>query len=179
MIPNLESERLRLQKVGLQHKSEVYLSWMNDPVVYKYLESAGHYSMSQLEDYLDKAEKNESLCFWAIIRKDNGRHIGNIKIDPINLRHNRAEYGILLGDRDSWGMGFGREATEMVIKYSFEELNIRKITLGVVEDNLAAVKLYEKIGFVIEAKHKEHGIYAGKFCDTIRMALFRKDYMIT
>ena len=43
-------------------------------------------------------------------------NIGNIKIDPINEIHKFGEYGILIGDKEYWGKGFAREASEEVLK---------------------------------------------------------------
>ncbi len=177
MVPDLKSNRLRLEKVGLRHKSEAYLSWLNDQEVYKYLESGGNYSMNQLEDYLARAEANENLLFWAIIRKDSGEHIGNIKIDPVHKVHNRGEYGILIGDKSSWGKGFAKEASLAVLSFAFTQLQLRKVTLGVVEENVAAVRLYEKMGFVTEGRHIDHSMYDGKLCNTLRMAFFRDSYL--
>lgn len=173
---NLETNRLVLEKLSLTHLSDAYVSWMNDPEVYRFLETGGNYSKNELRNYLRAVENKPDLLFWAIIRKDNGQHIGNIKIDPVNKRHGIAEYGILMGDRQSWGKGFAKEASEAVIDYCFSKLNIRKINLGVVADNKAAVRLYKKMGFVEEGHYIDHGLYGGKLCDSYRMAMFNSNY---
>lgn len=172
MIRTLETSRLTLEKLSIAHLSDAYVAWMNDPEVYCFLETGGDYSKEELKDYLTQVENQPNLLFWAIIRKDNCQHIGNIKIDPVNKRHGIAEYGILMGDRQSWGKGYAREASEAVIDYCFSELKLRKINLGVVEDNLAAVGLYDRLGFKKEGHLEKHGIYNGKYCDCHRMALF-------
>jgi RimJ/RimL family protein N-acetyltransferase len=56
----------------------------------------------------------------------------------------------------------------------FTKCNLRKITLGVVSANVAAVELYEKCGFIKEGVYKNHGQYAGEYRDVIRMAKFNK-----
>jgi RimJ/RimL family protein N-acetyltransferase len=112
------------------------------------------------------------ISFWAITLKHKGLHIGNIKIDPINYKHQIGEYGILMGDKNNWGKGYAKEASQAVISFCFETLKLRKITLGVVEDNITAVKLYQSLGFEVEGKYRMHGKYDGKYCDAIRMALF-------
>jgi RimJ/RimL family protein N-acetyltransferase len=74
------------------------------------------------------------------------------------------------------GKGFAKEATQKIIDFCFNELEIRKLTLGVVADNFAAVKLYKKLNFKTEGIYKKHGLYQGKYCDIIRMALFNPNF---
>lgn len=175
-IPILQSERLILYPMETSFCSGTYLNWLNDPEVYKFLESGGGYTIQELDEYIRNAVA-QKLFFWAIYLKANGKHIGNIKIDPINFRHKRGEYGILLGDKNEWGKGFAREASEIVIQFCFKVLNLRKITLGVVSLNLAAVHLYEKMGFITEGVYINHGEYDNKLANVFRMAIFNKDFI--
>ena len=167
----LETNRLVLKPLSLEHLSNDYVDWLNDIDVYKYLETGGNYTLEMLKDYLLEVKKKD-IYFWGIHLKENNLHIGNIKIDPINARHGIAEYGIMMGRKSEWGNGFAKEATLRIVNLCFSELNIRKITLGVVADNIIAFNLYKGIGFEIEGVFKKHGFYQGKYCDIVRMALF-------
>ena len=170
-IPTIETERLLLKPMHTRFITKSYLHWMNDLDVCKFLETAIPYSEVELQDFVNLMIAKKVL-FWAITLKNDGSHIGNIKIDPINKKHLIGEYGILMGDRNNWGKGFAKEASQSIISYCFDTLKLRKITLGVIKDNLAAVKLYESLGFVVEGTYRMHGKYDGKYCDAIRMALF-------
>jgi len=172
MITTLSSDRLVLNPLDLTHCTSEYLAWMNNAEVYRYLETGGDYKIEDLRKYLESVEANDSILFWAIHIKESGKHIGNIKIDPINKRHGLGEYGIMMGDSDEWGKGYAKEASEIVINHCFRDLGLRKITLGVVEDNRTAVNLYKKLGFSTEGIYKDHGYYDGKLCNLIRMAIF-------
>ncbi len=172
MISSLNSDRLVLNPLDLTYCTSEYLAWMNNPEVYRYLETGGDYKIEDLRKYLESVEANPFMLFWAIHIKETGKHIGNIKIDPVNKRHSLGEYGIMMGDSDEWGKGYAKEASNIVIDYCFRELRLRKITLGVVEDNSAALKLYRKLGFTIEGVYRDHGYYNGKLCNLIRMAIF-------
>jgi [ribosomal protein S5]-alanine N-acetyltransferase len=170
-IPIIETERLILKPISIKFCSNEYVNWLNDPEIYQYLDNGGNYTFESLYEYLTKYTESP-VYFWAIIIKNSYTHIGNIKIDPISLRNQIGEYGILMGDKNSWGKGYAKEASQVVIKFCFQTLGLRKIALGVIQDNVAAVKLYESLGFEVEGIYRMHGIYAGKYCDAIRMALF-------
>jgi RimJ/RimL family protein N-acetyltransferase len=167
---DLSSERLFYKRLSLEHLSKEYLNWINDPLVNMYLETRGNYTMDLLQSYIEEQYK-KAVYFWAIHLKDTEKHIGNIKIDPINRELNSGEYGILLGDRLSWGKGYAKEATLRILKYCFEELQLSKITLGVIKDNITAFKLYSNIGFTIDEVKKNAGVYNNKLCDSLRMSL--------
>ena len=171
IVELLESERLIYKPLSMEHLSQRYVDWLNDLDVYKYLESGGNYSLDDLKSFLSDIEKKEIL-FWAIHLKTTGEHIGNIKIDPVSKKHNTAEYGIMMGQKTEWGKGYAKEATKKIIDFCFNELKIRKITLGVISENESAYVLYKKIGFIEEGLYKQHLIYHGKCYDVVRMAIF-------
>jgi ribosomal-protein-alanine N-acetyltransferase len=169
-IIDLETERLALKRLSEKHISIDYVNWMNDSEVNMYLETRGNYTLELLKSYIEEQYKNE-ICFWAIHLKDSNKHIGNIKIDPINYERNSGEYGILMGDKTNWGKGFANEASNRIIKYCFEELKLTEITLGVIENNIKAVSLYHKIGFITTEKNEKVGVYNNKLSNSLRMSL--------
>jgi RimJ/RimL family protein N-acetyltransferase len=170
--PIIYSDRIYLKALSIKHLSQDYVGWLNNATVNQYLETGGDYNIEKLAEYLNSVEQNPIL-FWAIHLSKDDKHIGNIKIDPVNLRHGVGEYGILLGDTKEWGKGYAREATERVLEYCFgPNLNLRKVVLGVVAKNTSAVNLYKKMGFETEGLYVKHGLYGSEYCDTVRMAIF-------
>ncbi|MDQ8004327.1 MAG: GNAT family protein [Pedobacter sp.] len=172
----LFSKRLAYKKLNLEHCTDDYVSWLNNPQVYRYLETGGNYNKEKLSEYLSEVVSKKDILFWAIHLKSNGKHIGNIKIDPVNSKYGLGEYGIMMGDTEEWGKGYAKEASKAIISHCFDNLKMRKITLGVVADNEAAVNLYKTLGFEIEGVYKRHGYYDGKWSDIIRMAIFNENY---
>jgi ribosomal-protein-alanine N-acetyltransferase len=168
----LESHRLIYRPLSSAYCTKEYLQWLNDKEVTRYLEIFEPYSEAQLKDYLSVVDKNDRLLFWAIHIRANNKHIGNIKIDPINRYHGYGEYGIMMGDQTEWGKGYAAEASKTIMEYCFSEEGLRKITLGVVADNMPAVNLYKKLGFETEGVYKKHGLYDGLYRDLFRMAIF-------
>ena len=152
----LETTRLTLKPLNKYFLSQDYVDWMNDDEVNRYLESGGDYTLEKLQQYLEEVERNPKY-FWAIRLKETNKHIGNIKIDPINLNDISGEYGIMIGDRSTWGKGIAKEASEIVLAFCFETLQLKKITLGVQKNNLKAIRLYEKLGFTLEKQLESNG----------------------
>ncbi len=172
---DLESERLILTRVSLKHVTTEYLNWINDPEVHRYIETKGNYTMDLLKAYVEQRLK-DGVYFWAIHLKGSKRHIGNIKIDPILLETNSGEYSILMGDKTNWGKGYAKEASLRILKYGFEELGLSKITLGVIQDNINAFKLYEKLGFTVDEVKKNVGEYNNRSSNALRMSLHVENF---
>ena len=104
---DLESDRLIFRRLSREHISDDYVDWTNDTKVNMYLETRGNYTIDLLKSYIEQQYKNE-IYFWAIHLKDSNKHIGNIKIDPIDLKTSSGEYGILMGDKKNWGKGYAK-----------------------------------------------------------------------
>lgn len=166
----LETERLLLKPLTINHLSDNYVSWLNDHEVNKYLETRGGYTLEKLDAFLVDQEKKD-IFFWGIHLKHSMEHIGNIKIDPIDLNDSSGEYGILMGAKEQWGMGYAKEASQVVIEFCFKTLSLQKINLGVIENNKNAVSLYKKLGFDTYQVIQKYGYYDENESNLIRMTL--------
>ncbi len=176
-LPILESNRLILKQISEKEITNEYLSWLNDKEVTRFMGFSDEYTFEKLEIYIKNIIENKTHL-WTIRIKDPDKHIGNIKIDPIDLYNGFAELGIMIGDKNEWGKGYALEAINLVINYCFNNLEIRKINLGVLSENYAALQLYLKIGFIIEGTLKYQVKFNNKYIDTIKMAIFNPRFHI-
>lgn len=71
---------------------------------------------------------------------------------------------------DSHGRGVGSALMRALIDLADNWLNLQRIELGVFTDNLAALALYRKFGFVIEGTCRAHAFRDGRYCDSYAMA---------
>ena len=170
-IEILESKELVLKPLSKEFLSIDYLKWLNDEEVTKHMESGGNFDYKTLEKYLTDVENNPKY-FWAIISKNNSKHIGNIKVDPIDLNNKFGEFGIMIGDKKSWGKGYAKQASKVVLNFCFQKLKLRKINLGVLANNDSAIKLYDSLGFKLEGHFKKHILKNGKYIDVYRYSIF-------
>lgn len=135
--------------------TERYLSWFTDEEFTKYLE-AKNISREDAVGHLRDGKKNNQWFIYAICERENGRHIGNVKIGPIQWRDSVSDLVTVIGEREVWGKGYGRIAIAQAIELAFNELNIRKLSASMVSANIGSLKAYTAAGFAEEARLKNH-----------------------
>jgi len=171
----IEGENLYLRKIKLSDVNGKYLGWMNDGEVNQYLESRFEkWSINKLRDYIGSINKNPDYVFLGIFIKDTDRHIGNIKLGPINKYHKFADIGIIIGDKDCWGKGFASEAIRLITDYAVHTLKLHKLTAGAYVNNVGSVKAFKKAGFRVEGIRAKHYLYKGEYIDAAVLGIVRR-----
>jgi RimJ/RimL family protein N-acetyltransferase len=171
----LEGKRIYLREVRPTDVNENYYRWMNDPEVTRYLESRFYpSSMDGLRDYVTGKLGDRDNVFLAIVLKDDNRHIGNIKVGPINWIHRCADVGLLLGEKECWGKGYATEAIALVTTYAFKILNLHCLTAGCYALNQGSAKAFLKVGWQQEGLRKSLFICDGVYVDEILLGIVNK-----
>lgn len=173
----VKGERIALRPFEREDVSDDYRQWMNDPEVINYILS-GVYPQNHdnLLDYYESHLKSRNNILFAIVEIETQRHIGNARLHGIDLLHRKAVRGIVIGDRTSWGKGYGSEAINLVSLYGFETLNLHKLISYTLGDNAGIIKVNEKCGYIREGLMKQEFFRNGKYHDAIYWALFRDHY---
>lgn len=170
----LQGERIYLRTLSPEDVNGTYLRWMTDQTTNRFLESRfAKHSLESLREYIVDKLNDTSNAFFAIVLKNEDRHIGNIKIGPIDAHHRLADIGILIGEKDCWGRGYASEAISLLVTYAFVTLNLHKVTAGCYAPNKGAIKAFEKAGFVQEGLRKAHCLYEGTYVDDVLLGLIR------
>ena len=168
----IEGERLRLRKIQLDDVNENYRAWMNDPEVMRYTESRFQsHSLEDIRAYVQSVQADQNSLFLAIIDKETGKHIGNVKIGHIQPVHRTADVGIIIGDKSRWGRGYATEALKLAAKYAAETLKLHKLWAGFYENNTGSIKAFQRAGFVEEGRFAAHWLCEGHFVDGLQMGL--------
>jgi len=173
----LEGSRIYLRKLGLDDATNAYCSWLNDTEVNQYLDTKGA-TLNEIKKYILIKNKKKDALLFGIFVKENNRHIGTIKLDPIDRNLNKATTAIMIGDKEYWGKGFGGDAIILLSEYGFVELGLQEIWLGVKCANIAAIKSYSKIGFkkISVANDYDRIAFDPYLQNEINMVLTRKEF---
>ena len=78
------------------------------------------------------------------------RLVGYVVLYDIYWNLQSANIGIAIGDPADRGCGSGRDGMQLMLRYAFNELNLYRVGLTVLERNQAARRMYERVGFVTE-----------------------------
>jgi RimJ/RimL family protein N-acetyltransferase len=103
-------------------------------------------------------------------------HIGSCGFHEIDWRNRSGECGIAIGDKSQWGKGYGTDAMRALVKLGFDQFNLHRIMLQVFDDNPRAIRSYEKVGFKTEGRLRESNFHAGRYRDTLIMAILRPEW---
>ena len=171
----IDGERIYLRELRFSDVNRNYCNWMKDLEVTQYLESRfERWTIKKLRDYVRKIKNSPDYLFLAIISKYNNKHVGNIKIGPINRIHKFSDIGIIIGEKRFWGKGFATEAIKLVVEFCFAKLKLHKVTAGVYSNNIGSIKAFKKAGFSIEGIRKKQYLYKGNYIDGIILGIIRK-----
>lgn len=162
----IEGERIYLREVRLSDVNENYYKWLNDDEITRYMEIRFFpQSIELIKEYVSSLSGSYESVFLAIIEKEREKHIGNIKIGPINWIHRFADVSLFIGDKEVWGKGYGTEAIRLSIEYAFNILNLHRLQAGICDMNTASIKVFEKAGFKKEATFRGKRFYKGRYID--------------
>lgn len=100
----------------------------------------------QLDRFYNSCEEDEHV--WSMTALDeNGIVTGHIFMRKANYERNSIHFGFIIIDPKQRGKGYGKEMLSTALSYAFDILGVKKVTLGVFDNNPAAHKCYQSCGF--------------------------------
>jgi len=78
-----------------------------------------------------------------------GIHIGNCMYYDIDTVNKEAEIGIMIGNRDYWGQGYGFDVMVTLIDHIFSNSSLRRVYLHTLDWNERARCCFEKVGMKV------------------------------
>lgn len=146
-------ETIDLRLVTMEDCTDRYVAWLEDPQVNRYLETRwSPQTLESVKGFVSAISADPASYLFAIIEKSTGRHVGNIKVGPINARHAFADISYFVGERASWGKGLGTDAIRVATHLAFDRLGVHRLQAGLYAGNIGSAKALQKAGYRYEAK---------------------------
>jgi len=154
--------------------------WRRDPVV-----SAGvcaphrfiavDVDLQWYDDYLSR-RGSEVRC--AVCLADTGQLVGMVSLTRIDYVHRNAEYNAMVGERASQNRGIGTEATRAMVRHGFFDLNLHRIYVSILRENVSSIRMCEKAGFREEGTIRQGAYKNGTYHDLVLMGVLKSDVAV-
>jgi RimJ/RimL family protein N-acetyltransferase len=150
-------------------------AWINDPEVTQFLTMRFPVSLLAEERWASR-ERDPLKELELAIETTEGVHIGNCSLGGAASVDRAGGLGIMIGDKQYWGQGYGTDTMLTLCGFGFSEMNLHRIFLHVYEFNPRAIACYEKCGFQHEGRLREALFRNGAYHDILVMGLLEDEF---
>jgi len=122
----------------------------NNESVWEVSNTQTPYSRFLIKQYLENAHQDIYVAKQlrlAICLNDSQKAIGLIDLFDFDPKNSRAGLGLVIADLESRNKGIGSEALELIINYSFQQLQLHQLYANIGSDNEISLQLFTKFGF--------------------------------
>ncbi len=144
--------------------------YFTEPGLVRLLGLPGPRDARFLTQLIGSATKDPGAIYMAVELEEFV--VGYTFLDQIDWGHRHAtETGVLIGDHRLWDKGLGRAAFGRLLLHAFDDLSLHRVSLGVLQENVRAIRSYEALGFNKEGMRREALLLDTGWVDTIMMGL--------
>ena len=163
----LQSENIYLRALEPEDLSFVY-EIENDENIWQFSNTQTPYSHYLIKKYLKNAQQDiyeAKQLRLAICRNRDFRAIGLIDLFDYDPKNNRAGIGIIIKNQSDRNEGIGSQALELLINYSFKQLNMNQLFANINAENISSIALFTKFGFKKIGTKKNWNLINGVYQD--------------
>ena len=150
--------------------TDFIVAWRNSDAVRKNFIYQALFTRESHENWIQTMVETGKVVQMIICDSASDRPLGSVYIRDIDRHHNKAEYGIFIGEPDARGRGVGTAAAKLMLRYCFEEEKLHRVYLRAFAENIQAIKSYENAGFMQEGLLREDVCIEGRYRDIVWMA---------
>ncbi len=153
----LETDRLILRHQAPEDLDDLFALYCDHDVSRYISDAPRNYeeARKELEWHMNGHPEQPELGLWATIHKETNRFIGRCGLLPWSIDGKKEIEVAYLIKKAYWGQGLGTEAAQAVLDYGFERLNLSRLICLIDEENLASIRVAEKIGMTFEKEGRD------------------------
>ena len=125
----------------------------------------------------ESGEMSPASYYFSIRTLAEDTLIGELELDVVNWSARDAFVAIGIGETQYWSKGYGTDSMDVLLRFAFTEVNLKRVSLGVFEYNPRAIRSYEKAGFRHEG-HLRHLLNKeGRRWNNLYMGILREEWL--
>lgn len=152
------SERLIIRKYCLEDAEYVH-NVINNKKISSYMPMIPYPYPRETVDwwinFVNNRIDNKTAYEFGIFIRENQQYIGNCELRLSKGNKKIAYIGYFI-DSLLWGNGYASEAVNMMLNFGFNNLLLDKILGNCLSNNMASIKVLEKVGFEFINKKEEY-----------------------
>lgn len=174
----LEGSLVRLRALERADAERAH-RWMNNAQVREFLHGMRYpVSTEDEERWIEGAASSSFSRVVLAIETKEGVHIGNVELRGVSAEDRHGELGIVIGEKEYWGEGYGTDAIVTLLRFAFGVMNLHRVWLTTGEDNPRAIACYRRCGFQEEGRLRQDRYLGGRYWDTIVMGVLREEFEV-
>jgi RimJ/RimL family protein N-acetyltransferase len=160
------------QLISWINSEELMMNWSGSMFSFPLTEASLNWYIEDVNDLT----KSEAFLYKAV-EVETGKVVGHISLGGISKKNKSARISrVIIGDESAKGKGYGAEMVKAVLQIGFEDLHLHRIALGVYNDNIAAIKTYQKAGMQIEGVTRECLWFNMKWWSLVEMSILEEEW---
>jgi len=172
---------VRLSAFDPGEMSKSFPRWFQNSEYARLLDSAARPMRSSKAalKWMEKEAEEISIenYYFSIHTLAEDKLIGELGLDVVNWSGRDAFVGLGIGETDYWSKGYGTDVMNVLLRYAFTEINLKRVTLTVFEYNPRAIRSYEKAGFRHEGRLRRLLNREGRRWDELFMGILREEWL--
>lgn len=149
---------------------------IEDPEVVRFTgEASEEFSLERLRSWYGSRSAQNDRLDLAVTDRATGELVGEVVLYEWDATARSCTFRTLVGPRGR-GRGIGTEATQLIVGHGFEQLGLHRIQLEAYGHNPRALRVYEKVGFVVEGVRREADFRDGQWLDWVMMAVLDHEW---
>lgn len=172
---------VRLSAFDPEEMSKAFTRWYLNSEYFRLLNSSPHRMKSAKSTikWMEEEVSEMSLesYYFSIRTLEDSKLIGEIGLDVVNWPGRDAFVGLGIGETEYWNKGYGTDVMNVLLRFAFTEINLRRVSLGVFEYNPRAIRSYEKAGFRHEGRLRRLLNREGRRWDNLFMGILREEWL--
>jgi RimJ/RimL family protein N-acetyltransferase len=167
----IEGSKVALRSVEASDAPHIH-RWMNNPEVWRSMDYEVPFSLADVRDDIERS-RSDGQAFTIMLGE---RPIGRIGLNQFRRRDRICSLYLFIGEPDCWGHGYAADALSTLLAFAFDRMDLNQVELWSLADNLRAIAMYERCGFVQEARLRERSFKEGRWVDRVVMSVNREEF---
>lgn len=167
----LRGEQIYLRPITADD-TELAVRWRNQPSVVANFLYRKPITPKDHENWLANKVFKGLVHQFIVCRNEDDKPLGSAYLQNFDEESRRAEWGIYLGEEQTYGKGVGTEAGHLILDYAFNTLGLHKVVSRVLARNTASARMSEKVGSIQEAYLRDEYFLDGQYEDLILFGIF-------